>query len=477
MRSKKFKRQLSKKTKKTKKKEEKRNKNRTILNNLPDNLVENYLHSSKNINDIDLNYNPIDFTNLEKWDTNNTIYIEAHGEFIDKGFVLPKNTNILHYGRNFFMTLPDIEQQNGEFINIKCPSQNTIGLSHTSYYIDGAKKNKVLTPSNTNISDPTLQPPKKIEISPHLYRENNIMYDIEFNFSYNFDNKYNTNHTITLYDDFNKPDMINKIKYCSNYETEYLGDQYLGTWKKPYKEFQGWYGAPKPEYNIPKSYYNSGYTKGLTMGSKNINNYSIIEKKDRKKWKRYQNRNSKSYYSMLPKVSITRKKQLKRKFKKDNNLYHKEFFIQSKFSGLKDKIGSYKYNKMLSYIREHDYKIKLSFLINKFLSEFNIIILSCKSNDSIYESIKDKIGKLSKKHNKPLRMLSYEMKNNNNNNYSNSNPYRETANWLKNIDNKYNSFNGKNYITNKQMLKLYKDSLNSDSDSDSNTNTNSDSKK
>ena len=131
-----------------------------------------------------------------------------------------------------------------------------------------------------------------------------------------------------------------------------------------------------------------------------------------------------------------------------------EFFIEniddndhSMLPGLSRKLGEQKYDDMIMDIIKKNGRITLSYLINKYLKGYNIIIKTCKSNHDFLDKMKSIEDIVSNKIHQPIRMLSYED--------VDESLFRETSEWLQNNENKFKAFNGKNYITTYQMYELF----------------------
>ena len=168
----------------------------------------------RKLNPVDLT-NTIDLTEQLGWDTENTIIINCHGAIVEKGIVLPKNTNILFYGENFKYTL---YYNTMGYDRETCPNPSTYTFKYNSLYREGSLKNKVLTSSYYTTRD-TITNEEEL-LKPHLYKENDIMFDISLHFSFRVGEKLNEikndMQIISLYDDFKTDTMTNKFNNCSN---------------------------------------------------------------------------------------------------------------------------------------------------------------------------------------------------------------------------------------------------------------------
>ena len=148
----------------------------------------------------ELNKLSIDLTRDYNWRTDNTIIIDSHGSMIDKAFILPSNCNILTYTK-MGESLPELFKSNSKcnyhdsrYTNINVPLYNK-----------GSNKNKVLLDKTYN------------DVKPHIYLNDDIFYDIEFNFTFkNEKGKENKLHGITSYSDYSNLNIQNMYHNCNN---------------------------------------------------------------------------------------------------------------------------------------------------------------------------------------------------------------------------------------------------------------------
>lgn len=162
----------------------------------------------------------------DKWNTFNTIYICAHGELLDKGYVLPDNVSILTYNKifqNSLINTGDICPLKGKMSypfyeqDISFVDKNILELS-----VHGCKNNKVLLPnyklikSKTNMLDTEY-------MKPHIYDNNEITFDIDLYFKMEYPGK-NGMMGILMYEDFFDEELLEKLYRCNNLEKPYEGD-------------------------------------------------------------------------------------------------------------------------------------------------------------------------------------------------------------------------------------------------------------
>ena len=134
-----------------------------------------------------------------------------------------------------------------------------------------------------------------------------------------------------------------------------------------------------------------------------------------------------------------------------------EYFIQSSNSGLKGLLGS-RFDEMMNDIRQNNNSISLSQLMHNYLRGFNIVVVSCKENDGVYNKMKKIMKDINKGRQQRVRALSYEEEELEIFNLD-PKPYRETSEWLRNDDNQFEAFNGYNYISFDTIIDVFKQKI------------------
>jgi len=158
------------------------------------------------------NFNIQDYN--ENWNVNNTLIIVGHGQQQDRAFVID-NYNILTYTKQFNY----LSQQ---YNNTKCPNINdaTTEIINYNLFYNGNISNNVLLDgykTNTYNGIDTIT-------KPHLYKENDIFFDIKLDFSLEIET-FTTDNSITQnslqgilnYTDFKNTKLIDIFNKCRKY--------------------------------------------------------------------------------------------------------------------------------------------------------------------------------------------------------------------------------------------------------------------
>ena len=119
---------------------------------------------------------------------------------IDKAFILPSNCNILTYTK-MGESLPEMFKSNS-----KCSYHDSRYTNiNVPLYNKGSNTNKVLLDKTYN------------KVKPHIYLNDDIFYDIEFNFTFKNENQNeNKLHGITSYSDYSNLNIQNMYHNCKN---------------------------------------------------------------------------------------------------------------------------------------------------------------------------------------------------------------------------------------------------------------------
>jgi hypothetical protein len=193
---------------------------------LPFYMINNNSTSIRNTSDVtSFDINKYD----SNWKIDNTIIIYSHGTIDNKGYVID-NYNILSYTKQFNYLLLDKP--------ILCPNEYDISSNIINYKLfkQGNKTNKLLLDSykenyhnnnnnnnsnNNNNNNSNINVEKLEKSKPHLYKQDDIIFDSILNFSLEVistkDDKFNQLHGILSYKDFSHKSIIEIFNNCRNY--------------------------------------------------------------------------------------------------------------------------------------------------------------------------------------------------------------------------------------------------------------------